>query len=214
MLSEEALADPTTLFTEADWSPYTYEDGLKDDKVKAYRTSKTIAEKAAWKFMHDHQPNFELTTICPPVVFGPVIHHLGSLSAINTSNQRFVDMIRGAWKQRIPETGTYVWVDVRDVASAHVLAVEKPTAGSQRFFVTAGNFNNKDLAAIARERFPELAENRPGEEVEGGGYPNAGIYGYDNFKASKEPGISWISLEASTTDAAKSLINDKYPARV
>ncbi|ETS76903.1 hypothetical protein PFICI_10777 [Pestalotiopsis fici W106-1] len=214
MLSEETLSDPNTVFTEASWNPYTYEDGLKDDKVKAYRTSKTIAEKAAWQFMQDHQPGFELATICPPLVFGPVLHHLDSLSAINTSNQRFVDMVRGAWKDQIPETGTYLWVDVRDVARAHVLAFEKSTARGQRYFITAGRFNNRDLAAIVRDSFPELESTLPDIEITGGGYPEAGIYGYDNAKASKELGIDWMSLEKSATDTVRSLLKGYCPARI
>lgn len=214
MLSEQTLADPATIFTEANWNPYTYEDGLQGDKVKAYRTSKTIAEKAAWKFLDDYKPNFDLATICPPLVFGPVVHHLESLSSINTSNQRFVDMIQGGWKQHIPETGTFLWVDVRDVARAHVLAMEKPAAGGQRFLLTGGRFTNRDLADVVRKNFPELGGNLPASHVQGGGYPEGGIYGYDNSKASKELGIEWISLEQSAVETVKSLIGDRHVARI
>ncbi|KAI0140364.1 putative NAD dependent epimerase/dehydratase [Pestalotiopsis sp. NC0098] len=214
MLSEQALADPTTIFTEANWNPYTYEVGLQGDKVKTYRTSKTIAEKAAWKFLEDNKPGFDLATICPPLVFGPVVHHLESLSSINTSNQRFVDMIQGGWKQHIPETGTYLWVDVRDVARAHVLVMEKQAAGGQRFFLTAGRFTNRDLADVVRKNFPDLGGKLPASDVPGGGYPEEGIYGYDNSKASKELGIDWISLEQSAVETVKSLIGDRHVARI
>jgi hypothetical protein len=35
--------------------------------------SKSFAEKAAWKFMEEKKPNFILTTICPTLVFGPIV---------------------------------------------------------------------------------------------------------------------------------------------
>lgn len=98
-------------------------------------------------------------------------------------------MIQGGWKQHIPETGTYLWVDVRDVARAHVLAMEKLVAAGQRFFLTAGRFTNRDLADAVRKNFPELYEQLPASDVQDGGYPEEGIYGYDNSKASKEVGI-------------------------
>lgn len=77
------------------------------------------------------------------VVFGPVVHHLASLDSINTSNERIVSLVQGKWKEAVPDTGTFAWVDVRDVALAHVLALEKPELGGKRLFTTAGYFSNR-----------------------------------------------------------------------
>ncbi|KAI1851769.1 hypothetical protein JX266_003231 [Neoarthrinium moseri] len=205
ILSEKGLADPKKVFSEADWNPNTYEDGLKDNKATSYRVSKTIAEKSAWKFIEEEKPNFDLATVCPPLVFGPIVHHLNSLSAINTSNQRFVDLIQGKFKDEIPPTGVYFWVDVRDVALAHVEAFERPEAGGKRFFTTAGKFNNREVVAAVRKNFPELKDKLPSEGVKGGDYPEGGVYGYDNSRATKELGINWISIEKSSVDTVKSL---------
>lgn len=206
ILSEAGLNDPAKVFSEADWNPSTYEDALKDNKAVSYRVSKTLAERAAWKFLEDEKPNFDLATICPPLVFGPVVHHLNSLAAINTSNQRYVDLIQGKWKTEIPPTGAFLWVDVRDVALAHVEAFERPAAGGRRFFTTDGQFNNRQIVEIVRKNFPDLADKLPSEDVKGGGFPEGGVYGYDNSRATKELGINWISLEKSSIDTVKSLL--------
>ena len=36
--------------------------------------------------------------------------------------------------------GSYLWVDVRDAALAHVLALEKPEAGGERIIVSAASY--------------------------------------------------------------------------
>lgn len=205
ILSEAGLQDPAKVFSEADWNPNTYEDGLKGNKATSYRVSKTLAERAGWDFVDREKPGFDLATICPPLVFGPVVHHLNSLAAINTSNARFVDLIQGKMKDEIAPTGVHFWVDVRDVALAHVEAMARPVAGGQRFFVTAGKFSNRELVDAARKNFPELQDKLPAEDAKGGDYPEAGFPGYDNSRATQVLGIDWIPLEKSTVDTIKSL---------
>ncbi|CAJ2512102.1 Uu.00g077270.m01.CDS01 [Anthostomella pinea] len=204
ILSQSGLEDKTTVFSEADWNPSTYEDGLNGPKPTAYRVSKKYAEKAGWDFVANEKPNFDLATICPPMVFGPVVHHLNSLAAINTSNERFVQLIRGEWKKEIPPTGVFLWVDVRDVALAHVNAMEKPEAGGKRFLTTAGHFSNRDLVTAVRKGLPDLADKLPDESVKGGELPE-GVYGYDNLRATKVLGIDWTPIEKSAVDTVKSL---------
>ncbi|KAI1506686.1 NAD dependent epimerase/dehydratase [Biscogniauxia marginata] len=205
ILSPDGLENPSKTFSEADWNPSTYEEGLTGTKSISYRVSKKFAEKAGWDFVEREKPNFDLATICPPLVFGPVVHHLNSLAAINTSNERFVQLIQGKWKGEIPPTGVFLWVDVRDVALAHVNAIERPEAGGKRFFTTAGKFKNRDLVDLVRKNFPGLAGQLPDDSVKGGDYPEGGVHGYDNSRATKVLGIDWISLEKSVVDTVKSL---------
>jgi nucleoside-diphosphate-sugar epimerase len=101
----------------------------RDHTANAYRASKTFAEKAAWEFIEREHPCFDLVTINPPLVLGPVVPYLDSLDDINTSNARIRDMIQGKCKERLsPSLGVYLWADVRDVALAHVRAAEVPEA--------------------------------------------------------------------------------------
>ena len=111
----------------------------------------------------------------PPLVLGPIIHNLQSLDALNTSNQRIRDIMTGKAKDTIPETGTFIWVDVRDLALAHVKAAELEEAGGKRYFLTAGYFSNREIANIIRKNFPDRASNVP-ESAKGGDYPKGGVY--------------------------------------
>ena len=56
--------------------------------IDAYRASKTLAEKAAWAFLEEHTVDgkapFAISTINPPLVFGPIIHQCESAKSLNT----------------------------------------------------------------------------------------------------------------------------------
>jgi nucleoside-diphosphate-sugar epimerase len=139
------------------------------------------------------------------MVLGPVVHHLNSLEAINTSNQRILNFIQGKCKDEIPDTGTYIWVDVRDLALAHVKAMELPEAADKRFFVTAGYFTNKQICDIIRKHFPEYKDKLPTPETKGGDFPEGGVYKYNNSRAMEVLGLKWRTLEESIVDTVKSL---------
>jgi len=194
---------PGHVYSEKDWNPITLEQATESPS-HGYRASKTFAEKAAWDFVEKEKPNFSLATINPPLVLGPITHYLNSLDALNTSNQSVRNLIQGKWKDEIPASLIYLWVDVRDVALAHVKAAEIADAGNKRFFVTAGYFSNRELVSIARKNFPELKSKLPSESLSGGEIPSD-AYKYDNSRAVNVLGIKFRSLEQSITDLIKSL---------
>ena len=49
-----------------------------------------------------------------------------------------------------------MYVEVRDITLAHVLAMTTPEAGNQRFIITAGAASCQKIADILRAKFPEL----------------------------------------------------------
>jgi len=202
--ADKGVSIPDKTYSEADWNPITSEQAVLNPSY-GYRASKTFAEKAAWEFVEKEKPNFTLATMCPPLVLGPIVHYLNSLDALNTSNQRIRNLITGQCKDEIPDTGTFIWVDVRDLALAHVKAMELSAADGQRFFVTAGYFSNKEISEIIRKHFPEYHDKLPTPETPGGDYPKAGVYKYDNSKAVKVLGLKWRTLEESIVDTVKSL---------
>ncbi|KAK1239518.1 hypothetical protein MKX07_009006 [Trichoderma sp. CBMAI-0711] len=206
ILSEERLHDPQTTFTEESWNPDGV-DAVGRSPPTAYRVSKTVAERLAWDFVTQKKPSFDLVTVNPPVVFGPVAHSLASLESINTSNERIVALLKGEWKTRIADTGPVgLWIDVRDAAAAHIRAFEIPEAGGQRLFTVAGRTSNRDVARIVRENFPEYADRLPGPEVPGGEPADEkSTFKYDNQKTYKLLGIEWIPIEKSIVDTVKSL---------
>ncbi|KAG9238296.1 putative NADPH-dependent methylglyoxal reductase GRP2 [Amylocarpus encephaloides] len=191
-------------YTEADWNPITLEQALENPS-NGYRASKTFAEKAAWEFLEKEKPNFTLSTMCPPLVLGPVVHYLNTLDALNTSNQRIRNFMTGAWKDEIPYTGIFIWVDVRDIALCHVLAMEKEEAANKRFFVVEGKFSNREICEVIRKNFPEYGDRLPGKEVKGGGYDEGGLFGWDNSRTKTVLGVEFRGLEESIVDLVKSL---------
>lgn len=208
ILDAAKLGDPSNTFTEASWNPVTIDD-IYNDPATAYRASKKLAEKAAWDFVADpaNGAKFDVVTVNPPMVFGPVVHHLASLDAINTSNERLVSLAKGGWKSGVPASGAALnWVDVRDVAEAHIRAFERPEAGGHRLFTTEGSFCNRDLLDIARRNFPDLKDKLPGDDVKGGEMPPKDQrYAFDNSETTRLLGIEWIPLEEAIVDTLTSI---------
>lgn len=107
-------------------------------------------------------------------------------------------------KEKIAPTGTFTYVDVRDVALAHVRAIEVPEAGGQRFFVTAGFFSNKKIVDIVRETQPELESKLPAKDSPDD-FPDK-IYGIDNKKSLEVLGLKYRPLKETVADTIRSLL--------
>ncbi|KAJ2902026.1 hypothetical protein MKZ38_001119 [Zalerion maritima] len=206
IINDTYITDPNFTFSEKDWNPIT-PDQIYTSKANAYRASKTFAEMSAWKFVEEEKPGWDLATICPPLVFGPLAHHIDSLLEVNTSNERIVGLAEGHWKENgIPPTAVYFWVDVRDVAKAHIQATLVSEAGGKRFLVTAGYFCHDDMVEAVGKEFPSLKEKLPQVGTENGVLPPADkICKVDNERATKVLGIDWIGIGKSTVDTVKSL---------
>ena len=199
-----AIVNPNShkkVYNEDVWNPVTMEEAM-GDPATAYRGSKTFAERAAWDFIEKEKPNFSLSTLNPPFVFGPVVHYLNSLESTNTSNQRILGIMQGKMKDKVAPTGTFIWVDVRDIALAHVRAIELEKAAGKRFFVTAGYMSNKDLIDIIREEFPEYRSQLP--EHPDSDMPKE-VYKYDNSRSIQVLGLKYRSLRECVVDTVKSL---------
>ena len=75
----------------------------------------------------------------PDAALQPPVHNVTSLKSLNTSLQMWCDMVLSeAPKSKEALTGSFAWVDVRDAALGHVLALEKPEASGQRIITAAG----------------------------------------------------------------------------
>lgn len=137
-------------------------------------------------------------------MFGPVVHYLNSLEAINTSNQRVRNILQGQMKAQIAPSGTFLWVDVRDVALAHVRAIEVEEAGGQRFFVTAGYFSNKDIVENIRKNNPNLESILPPSDSPCD-LPED-IYKIDNTRSQEILGLKYRPLSETISDTVESLL--------
>ncbi|MGC1294369.1 MAG: aldehyde reductase [Alloacidobacterium sp.] len=143
----------TTPFNETDWTD------INGDDLTAYTKSKTLAERAAWDFIAKEGGSLELSTVNPVGVFGPVLGPDYSASILLI--QRLMD---GALPG-CPKLDFGV-VDVRDVASLHLLAMTHPAAKGERFLASAGDFMwIREIAAVLKNRVGALAKRVPTREL-------------------------------------------------
>lgn len=158
--------------------------------------------------MEREKPAFSLITTCPTFVFGPLVQPLSNLDNANTSSQRIYDFIAGRCKDKIPDTGIsfFLWIDVRDLALAHVKAIESKHTANKRYLLTAGYFCNREICDIIRNNFPEYEKLLPPSgDDRSGGYPTEGIYKFDNRQANRDLEMTYRTLEESLVDAVKSM---------
>lgn len=196
------LQNPPDVYKETTWNPVTPEEALSAP-VPAYMGSKTFAEKAARDLVKNKKPHFDLVTIHPPGVYGPPIHKLRSLDAINTSNSIFAGLLKGEWQKAVPDSHLDQWVDVRDVALAHVRAMEVPQASNRRFLTVAGYTSNERIAAIVAHEFFDIRKKLPktfGRTLDGK------VVEVDTQPAQNVLGIEFTTLETSVVDTVKALL--------
>lgn len=125
-----------TVFNESDWSD------PNNNKISAYNKSKTLAEKSAWDFMESN-PSFKLTVINPVGVIGPMLS-----DDIGTSNL-FVKKILDGSTPGNP--GLHIgFVDVRDVARAHVDSIKNEKSDNKRIILSKDEIWVSELSEILR----------------------------------------------------------------
>ena len=129
-----------TVRTEADWS--------RVENCEAYQKSKTLAERAAWEFV-DGLPadrRFELAVINPGFVLGPL------LNADPGTTGELVRKLMMREMPACPEIG-FAPVDVRDVATAHRLAMERPEAAGNRYICAGDHLWVQEMAKVLATEF-------------------------------------------------------------
>ena len=125
-----------TVFNESDWSD------PNNNKISAYNKSKTLAEKSAWDFMESN-PSFKLTVINPVGVIGPMLS-----DDIGISNL-FVKKILDGSTPGNP--GLHIgFVDVRDVARAHVDSIKNEKSDNKRIILSKDEIWVSELSEILR----------------------------------------------------------------
>ena len=128
-------------YDESDWS-----NTGEDSGITPYAKSKTLAEKAAWNFVEelDTDKKFDFTVINPVGVFGPMLTR-----DIGTSNSLVSRLING----ELPACpATHMgYVDVRDVAKAHVFSMLNSSTNNKRIIVSESEMFFVDVGRILNE---------------------------------------------------------------
>lgn len=138
---------PGYMYTAEDWNPVT-QDQAAQDGFSGYFASKTFAERTAWEMWKEAKAKGEITwdlvTLCPPMIYGPPYHEVHRDMGVEGLNTSLKDLITGlqgqnpAFKPRVATPGLPAWVDVRDVAEAHIRALVLEKGVSERFLLCGG----------------------------------------------------------------------------
>ncbi len=136
-------------FDENDWSTI-------ENDIGAYSKSKTLAERAAWGFINgaENTNKMEMAAINPTLILGPLPNKDFPTSA---------EMIRTLMLGQVPGVARIKMgiVDVRDAASALVLAMNVPEAAGHRFLCTTATPWIKDMADILHEKYAKRGYKIP-----------------------------------------------------
>ncbi|MDC0401986.1 aldehyde reductase [Gammaproteobacteria bacterium] len=127
-----------TYYDESDWSD------PNNPTISHYAKSKTLAEKAAWEFIEKENNPFELAVINPALVIGPTLS-----GDLGESNKAIQMVVTGKMPVAVPLQFGYV--DVRDVAAAHILAMQNPKSNGERFALAEKDLWYKDVAKVLRK---------------------------------------------------------------
>ena len=129
--------------------PYSEDDWTPEGEGSAYYKSKTLAERAAWDLLKElpEEKRFELAVINPSYVQGPLLS-----KASGEASASLLQTILGGQLPGVPELN-FSLVDVRDVAAAHIVAMEKPEAAGHRHILVAGNMWMKEVALLLQQEF-------------------------------------------------------------
>ncbi|KAF8212729.1 hypothetical protein K438DRAFT_1805011 [Mycena galopus ATCC 62051] len=155
------VINPEGSYTDQDWSPFTREMAVDSDShMVRYTMAKKFAELALWEWADKH-PHIEVTTLNPTFFYGPFTAHFslpapefGALS----SNLLIYNLL---FKDGVFPYNTH-YIDVRDVAQAHVRALGSPATakvGHKRIVFSSPHKTpfQRTLDLIAEQR-PSLKE--------------------------------------------------------
>ncbi|GFF44019.1 putative uncharacterized oxidoreductase C513.07 [Aspergillus udagawae] len=181
---------PGHVYSELDWNP---RPPTRSPLLKALRRS--------------NKANFDITTILPPMIYGPNINATANIAKLNTSSMDIYRLISPQSKSSdpVPENVFWLFVDVRDVAEAHLRAYQVAEAGGERFFICKGNFTYQQFVNALRANLPEIKDRVPVGNPSAAEVPSD-VYTVDTSKSQRILGLKYRPLEETIVDAARSLL--------
>ncbi|KAJ1303094.1 hypothetical protein OPQ81_011295 [Rhizoctonia solani] len=188
-----------TVFTDDDWNTLSVrevEEKGRDAGKHKYRASKVLAERAAWSEAKQNQ--WDLVAIHPVVTLGPILHSVSSPAHLNTSISMLYNIISKKDSELSQEELLTFnnFGDVRDVALAHLRAMQYEDAGGQRFITANGAYTWQDALDALPASYPR--------GVPGSGRTVRRVL-FDGSKARTVLGIDYRSFEDSVRDTAEDL---------
>lgn len=176
---------PGKILTEEDWNTDTDESIWLENPVQAYMASKSLQEQAAMEASKKF--GIKLSCINPSLVCGPVYYGRQPTSIANMKTA----LEGGA------HPFTFPWIDIRDVAKAHIECMRQ---GADGRFICASTkmYTPSYVAKVLSEAFPyvefptDLEEQEPFER-------------FDNSKVEKLLGRPLRSPEETMVTMARTM---------
>lgn len=153
----------TRRLTNADWNTITQEQAREaNNNFISYCSAKKEAELAIWDFVLNEKPKFTVTVLLPPLIFGPSTQVITSTKQLGISLSYFFSLFNDTYAGKaMPDTIFPSYIDVRDLATAHVKALTTASTANQRLLIGGLAFSNTAVVQVLREKFPELARRMP-----------------------------------------------------
>jgi nucleoside-diphosphate-sugar epimerase len=197
---EELLAGPITSST---WLPITREQAraMKSPYI-SYCSGKKEGELAIWDFVKTSSPNFNVTVFLPALIFGPPIEPLkGGVQGLHYSSNIIYGLFNGS-NTVVPATSFSSYIDVRDLADAHIKALTEPKVGNKR--LTIGGHKMTYTALVhALSKVPELKGRLPAESGEDQNVTPVDIVAEE---ANEALNMTYRTLEETMADTARRIL--------
>jgi nucleoside-diphosphate-sugar epimerase len=167
---------------------------------EVYAASKTEAEKALWKAVKETNPPFQVATVLPNANFGHRIRATG-----NSTGDWLLDTYNGK-ETALANSPPQYFINVRDDAKLHVIALTDPACNGDRIFGFADTYSLNKILAILRKLEPsrQFGEDKEmGEDLSE--VPNAEAeallkkhygHGFVNLEDTIKEGIAPAALES------------------
>jgi len=193
---------PNFVENEESWNDISWEKALENSTL-GYAASKTFAEKALWEFVEKNKPSFKVSVVNPTFVFGPQLFDEFVKDQLNFSNDFTYSFFRDGENYKKFQGN---FIDVRDVAKAHLYAFQKENTIGQRLILKERTFTEQTLLDIINEKYPKLQGKIPKGEPGSDKAPLSQRVVLDNTKTREILGYNFISLEKSISDTVDQII--------
>lgn len=146
----KAAASPTGnhVYTDKDFSPTE----ILEEKKNWYCLSKLLAEQRAWELSKQPGCSYKLCVLNPSLIWGPLTP---GQTHLNTSAQAIMQYMDGSHSKI--QNGSRCVVDVRDVALAHIVPIEKDVGWGKRYLLFGGAPHFSETAKFVKEALQEEA---------------------------------------------------------
>lgn len=108
-------------------------------------------------------PGIKVTVLLPALIYGPPIQAVKDVKHLNFSVNTVYNFFNGTYEE-IPNTHSGIfpsYIDVRDLATAHVRALTTPEAANRRFLIGGAPLSATLIVETLAKVVPEVKDRLP-----------------------------------------------------